>query len=95
MAIQKHDSLAHLVRNEAERWGWRAEVHNARHIPSEDDGTGTVVLTRDGDAVQFEYGLPEEPDEMIAQVRVIIKADEIDSARRASGDDSLVTQIGE
>lgn len=95
MGMQKHGSLEALVRTEARRWGWTAEVHNAQHIPWADDGSGTVVLTRDGNAVSFEYHLPETESDILWQVRATIRADKIERERRIKGDANPVTRIGD
>jgi len=83
------------VRAEAERWGWKAKANRNSEDPFSDDGTGFVTLERNGDVVGFEYGLPEEPDDMIWQLRVIIKADGVDRQRRARGGvGTPITRLG-
>jgi hypothetical protein len=85
MAIQKHGSIERLCKSEADKFGWKAKVERNGSMPWDDDGTGIVVLERNGGAVSFEYGLPEEEADMIWQVRAIIEADSVDVERRQKG----------
>lgn len=95
MAIQKHGSIEALCRNEAERFGWKATARRNGEMPWEDDGSGVVVLERNGDMVSFEYELPEEPGDIESQIRAIIRADRVDKERRLTGGDgSPLTRIG-
>ncbi len=82
--IHQHGTLEAMVRAEAERLGWRARTSNHDVDPLEpglcgpkhDPGRGDVVLWREeGDGVTFEYRLPEQPEDVIDDVRSIIRAD--------------------
>ena len=96
MAIRKHGSLQMLVSAEASRHGWKAKVTNNSASPWDDDGTGFVVLEYNGASVSFEYGLPEDENDIAHQVRAIVKADKLERDRRArGGDGSPVTRMGE
>lgn len=82
--VYQHGTLEAMVRAEAERHGWHARTSNPDVDPLEpglcgprpDPGRGDVVLWRDeGDGVTFEYRLPEYPEDVLADVRSIIRAD--------------------
>lgn len=95
MAIQKHGNIERLCMSEAERYGWKATVRRTGEMPWDDDGSGVVVLERNGDVVSFEYELPEEPEDLEWQIRAIIKADKVDKERRQKGGNgSPVTRLG-
>lgn len=82
--LHQHGTLEAMVRAEAERHGWHAKVDNRDIDPLEpgpfgprpDPGRGDVVLWKDeGDGMTFEYHLPEYPEDVVGDVRSIIRAD--------------------
>jgi len=82
--IHHHGTLEAIVRAEAERLGWHARIENQDVDPLEpgllgprpDPGRGDVVLWREsGDGTTFEYRLPEHPEDIIDDIRSIIRAD--------------------
>ena len=82
--IHQHGTLEAIVRAEAERLGWHARTENRDIDPLEpglcgpkpDPGRGDVVLWKDeGDGTTFEYRLPEQPEDIIGDIRSIIRAD--------------------
>lgn len=95
MAIQKHGSIERLCKSEADKHGWKATVRRTGTMPWDDDGSGVVVLERNGDAVSFEYGLPESAEDIVWQIRAIIRADKADKDRRQKGGgESPITRLG-
>lgn len=94
--IRNHGNLERLVRDEAERFGWKASISDKDvdplylvcGNPKPSPGRGTVTLTRDesGAIVPWEYELPEDEDDIRAQVRAIIRADRQEVDRRTNPD---------
>lgn len=91
--IQSHDAIARIVREEAERYGWRGTTENVGVDPHERyfgspkpvPWRGDVKVSHDGTgaSVMFEYGLPEDEQEMRDQIRRVIRADLQDRERRS------------
>jgi len=93
--IQNHGNLERLVKQEAERYSWKVRIENQDVDPYHEGpfgpkpcpGRGDVVLEPlAGDAVTFEYELPEDPDAIVEQVRSLIGADQIERDRRKAPD---------
>lgn len=94
--IRRHGNLEQLVKDEARRFGWEAKVSDVDvdplylvcGEPKPAPGRGTVTLSRGetGAIVPWEYELPEDEDDIRAQVRAIIRADQQEVDRRLNPD---------
>lgn len=88
--IHRHGDLERLVRDEAARWGWRANVRDIdldvvatarRGARVLSPGSGTVELSRGGEKTVFEYRLPEDEEALRREVHAALRGADLETQR--------------